>query len=466
MLYWGLFLSFAVSVLIYAFYPFSDKLNVERHQAEALIAAFINQHQAAKNYLVHSLRLPPLDKAGIDEEGTNGVALFPVELDQFIPSYMESDLYQIKDTNGVRRTDMNPNPDPSRGYIGGAFSSALVCVKREKNNLSLIPDYSLTSCLDGSAEHQYIITYGARPEWWDNQIPVEMKGTWRHAIARMTHNAPNCGTLLHDPKNGQKNGYPVYSLDNGYRISIDVVNPLVTQTLRKAGVSGDYKHKDLIDLFFCISAYGDLYVPGPLYHYDANSNTREGFSATALNWENLGSKGGSIGLRVTKGGLTPPNRLDTGIVLNPNTNYTLAFVMRSTDTQNNKTLTSGFPIATTSNETDLSIAGKTIDMTKASSGRKDMVAITYVNDITTSEGRIYINGELADTLTGTARQAISGTLYLEPTNTSFFNIKYYESALSEDFVWQNYKWDKRRYNIRFKNKRKLDYIHSNPDDEA
>ena len=464
MLYWGLFLSFAISVLIYAFYPFGDKLNVERHQAEALITAFINQHQAAKNYLVHALRLPPLNNTGIDE-GSEGVALFPQELDDFIPPYMESDLYQIQDNNGELRTALNPDPQNSN-YVGGAFSSALICVKRDESSLSLIPDYRLTSCLDGLADHQYIITYGARPEWWDNQTSIEMKGTWRHAVARMTHNAPNCGTLLHDPKNGQKNGEPVYSLDNGYRISVDIVNPLVTQTLKKAGVSGDYIHDDLIDLFFCISAYGDLYVPGALYHYDANSNTREGYSETASRWTNLGTVGGTLSARVDKQGLQPTSRLDTGITLNPYTNYTLTLVMRTTDTQNNKTLTSGFPILTTDNQTDLYIAGQTINMTMASSRRNDMVSITYVNDITTGEGRLYVNGEPVKTLTGTERTAISGTLFLEATNTRFFNIKYYDTVLEEDFVWQNYKWDKRRYNIRFKNKRKVEYIHRNPNDKA
>ncbi len=323
------FLTLLMGILIYSMDPVPMRQELDTRQGEAYIVGFVNQHQAAKDYIYHwlgrvrvgEMKGPPdsTHHVGFDDEqrvkvGSDVVAmgLFPDDLEAFMPRMMASEIRRYSGINksAVSMTVANEDTPPPGSNYPGSYKS--VAVSFVSGNLG--PFYTcnadctsdaVTKIVDKSSD-RYIITYGrpqtsdgefnVNPGWWGelSNTPAQKKELWRRALTNRIRNSVNCGVLLVSKEEkrwiatNQLKGDQVteadgnprnYCFDNGQRCT-SVLFPEMQEFLEKYAYDcGSPAREDCLDgTFLCMSRMENSYITGGLLlHFDAIDTT--GFGA-------------------------------------------------------------------------------------------------------------------------------------------------------------------------------------------
>lgn len=325
MFYLMAFLSLLVGVLVYMLDPAPMDLRrtTDINTAEVFVAPFLNQHQAAKDYVTHWLsRIYPgrLDASNVNESWvagganvqdgfTNNAAIIslPAKFEDFMPRILS------KRSNGSRGP-ANKRVDGLRGGNNDlGYASALMCMNSSNN---LTPCYNYICCSDGTCTNldiadgcasegsvlrvnplpdakRYVITYGVQsgvvlptgyvPAGNEKALRQDL---WVRAMANRSHNTASCGFLVAasagsgwcynrkqpdstrvQMSNACPDGYTGpfnYCVNNGYRCM--AILPTAVETYLKQLLNT----QDLSDVFFCMSPVVDSYerIAATSFHYD------------------------------------------------------------------------------------------------------------------------------------------------------------------------------------------------------
>ena len=298
MLYLLFVLTFLAGILFYGMSPRDDKLQMDDRQAEGMIISFINQHQAAKDYIYEWLGVT--SRVNNNQANLQDTTLLRSAFENLMPRGVVPDM--CAGNTGVPGNDScndgdSPSPSPIPGFI-----SQIVCTNAEGT--------VTTNCTDPEAK-KYLITYGGwectqygegncisfdRPSWWPRKGTRMRKfERWRRAITNRTRDSASCGVLF------QKGAD--WCIDNGKTIyaneSVDA-NALSCKKKVPSAVIGELPNNyrgggnpGLHDLLFCLSEFKqgwrEYYTPGATYFYDGRANAGEGQHASggSVNWVNL-----------------------------------------------------------------------------------------------------------------------------------------------------------------------------------
>lgn len=275
MTFWLVMLTFFASVFFYALYPRDDKVALEKPIGEGAVASFIQQHQAAKNYMIQEMSPPPAESGG-----SNAFRVFPkANLIKLLPN--------------KRLTQQNIGSDAALtnedSSAGESFVSVLACV--DPTDTTKLAD----TCDDLSLK--YTITYGYQQGWWSQT--VQTKEYWRTNISKLTYNSPECGTLIEADAIGN-----LYAVDQPHASLESVVTDTgsskvqLAQTVPQAITSHlQSKGVDLEDILFCITRYKTPYDQnGLIIHLDSINNTGYGHITSPQVFTNLGTSTAYNGL--------------------------------------------------------------------------------------------------------------------------------------------------------------------------
>ena len=388
MLYLFSFLTMLIGLLIYMMDPVPTDLRRKEDVAgaEAYIVGFVNQHQAAKDYLYQWLgRVYPLDgsKAEVYSIGSNSinndfdaavVAIPGLALDKTMDPpdtgiSMELERQIADDTDKIGHLQSAGGIDKK-----GSYFSALMCLD-DSDVLTRCYKYDCdgatgkTSCSDSGTIKKvyfaegvvpYAITYSTleQPAWWDDKVPSKAlrQRLWYRALTNRTHASESCGVLLYaDEGHWEKrsrnrvdwvtgNTPPKYCISNGQRC-VRILPAGAESFLKKVLVTDD-----LEGVFFCMTAYKNPYEGTPMFNYDGIDHYASGGGGPdngnvwypvegSFEQIDVSSWGGGLGLSsVTKkfaltstlssvtGGFTMP--------FNHTTNdFTLTFIMNFGDSE-------------------------------------------------------------------------------------------------------------------------------------
>ncbi len=243
MFYLVSFLTLLASLLIYMMDPAPVQLrrDVDTRSAEGYIVGFINQHQAARDYLnqwlgriyFNNSYIENLKDSTISSSAESAASAWsiPAEMEDFIS--LQTPISSSFDSNfSIERWTLRSGVslDPAQdsmsylafkdGYSQGSYLSALVCLNATNN---LVPCYQYvckdgasivfptvgTLCSSGQTQvgvkfandvRPYVVTYSDNkddPDWWDKaRQPKALRyELWRRAMANRTHAAYNCGII-------------------------------------------------------------------------------------------------------------------------------------------------------------------------------------------------------------------------------------------------------------------------------
>ncbi len=464
MAFWVAAMTFIVSLFVYMMYPRSDHLQLEKPRAEGVIVSFVDQHQAARNYMLQFLTLTAAEK----NIGTTSLYKISPKIERFMPYSATLENYQNEDK-------MNPET----GYV-----SALACLSS--------PNARDLSASCAPSDLKYIITYGYPQDWWPNDI--SNKELWKRAILKRAKGTPDCGTIY--PKNeyvGFDRSYLVNTTQKLARsIPVAISKALISEGMNFS--SGDLNTEPLEGVLFCISPFNQPYeTEGLLVHYDAINNTGSGHDNAAIGttgeWVNLNTlySSSSESSLNEKGNALLHNFsfLDTtaGLKFTENqyiqtineralgNNFTISYIIEpdASSIQNKTTMTflkggisgnylnhqfdaSGFnlKIATATN-----VITAPLSYFLTSSNKARRVAVTYVvQDLTLSSAKysLYINGQKISEGTKSALPSglADGTLTIGSSSGNGFkgilyNFKLYNKALTSEQVEKNFQTDNMRY---------------------
>ena len=325
MFYLLAFLTLLMSILIYSMDPFPTRREMETREGEAYVVGFINQHQAAKDYMYRWLGRVRLASpaSGVKPDNrdfanqraplgaTNPVAmsLFPYDLENFLPRMLVSEVRGARANLGAptRSSFVSMNAGNEIGYYksvvvsltnAGALGDFYVCHQTPGSVTSAECTSTTTniSWLEDAPGKKYVITYGDPTDpdivpdsWWNgqgNSLAVR-KQLWRRAVANRTRASIQCGVLFISPEGKRwirnpnqrrgdfiilTNGDRNYCFDDGYKCNS--ILPTAIETFLKthayvnkcSGGSADC----LDDTFLCMSEIKNPYVTSGLaYHFDS-----------------------------------------------------------------------------------------------------------------------------------------------------------------------------------------------------
>ena len=350
MLYLLFVLTFLAGILFYGLSPRDDKLQLDVHQAEGMILTFVNQHQAAKDYMYTWL--------GAGQTNIqNGSDHLNSDFEDMMWGKgniggMKFDM--CSGNTGVPGMDScTDGASPVANQLSG-FVSRAICV--DKCTDAVVGGCTLNSeekvlCTNaiptGKTRRHYVVTYGGwqslpggygtRPDWWPSMGQRMRKfESWRKAISKRTRNSVSCGFLSWNGQGDNPDNDTDWCIDNGetlYKrgtICQNPVPPILIRTVQEAyDSSHPQNYKALEDLLFCYSKFkqglpGD-YVSGTTFFYDGLSNQAPGEHATDASWKNLA---GAEELNVTLTNMPyfeTDDSLDTGITLGGR--YTLTIIL-------------------------------------------------------------------------------------------------------------------------------------------
>lgn len=262
MLYLLFVVTFLAGILFYGMSPHDKSLDMTAHQAEGMIISFINQHQAAKDYLYTWL--------GADNDATTG----NLQNDNFLkPDFNKMELSLNKGGKEFGLTsDMCTGNTGVPGQEGkeSCFVSQVV--------------------RDG--EKYYVMTYGGwadgnfnRPDWWPRPgNRMRRFESWRKAMALRTRGSISCGTLFKEGDNWCiDNGETQYKNESTHTTCMNQVPAALINELPlpyRNDLAGVH------DLLFCYSEFKQGVNPGhyavtPTYFYDGLSNAGVGKHKTS-----------------------------------------------------------------------------------------------------------------------------------------------------------------------------------------
>lgn len=439
MVFWATVLVFIISILTYSFYPRNDQYTQDIMRAESGVLSFVNQHQAAKDYMVQMLQVSAGDTT---DEGDN--VMTPLPGAPLIAMMPHGSTYEF--FGNINETpDMQRNQNSDDGY-----TSVVACYNDDADNLT-------SNCVD--ADHQYIITYGLEPLWWADN--VQRRETWRKAILKRTRGSAVCGSLVGPFSDGIQQYYSIDTtqrLTGGQRktfgdlnqqrtigvVPLPVSNKLAT--LFEGGLN-DY------EILFCMSPFDNPYVQDNLvFHWDKINNNITGHQAGASNllagsWFGSAPDMAEVSVSSTQftisGVVTLPSTIQSIGVLTDANAQSFMILERVTSLENEQ-------------HSYLKIGKRCVEVPNK------IFSFTYVqNGSDTSDAILYINGKATTDLTScpieedtlsqpnfSKSRLISEGNLSELTNT-LANFKIYNSALTEEERSKNLKTDKKRFGIKF-----------------
>ena len=488
MLYLLFVLTFLCGILFYGMSPSDKSLDMTAHQAEGMILSFVNQHQAAKDYLYTWLGVGLPNNANSNLRSDSDSRLKPDFIEMMPPIYSD-----ICDGNvGTPGWNCQYKSKPFPGFI-----SRVVCTNSAGT--------TTVNCNAAGAK-QYVMTYGGwdckkdgggnciagtyiRPDWWPSKgTRMRRFESWRKAIANRTRGSITCGFLVKMGANWcLDNGETVYKNES---VPSTCMNQIPTAVITELG--SDYatdSGKD--DLLFCISEFKQGVQPGhyavsPTYFYDGLSNAGIGqHQNSGTSWTNLIDNtsiswtpvltGAAIQdaqwLANTKPYLTLHGFLNTGIQLG--STYTLTIVLSAYS--NGSAVSCG--LLQTANAPDTAVVNQTI-FTKLGSGERldntDAVrlitptlekdaSICNMNSNGNNTGIVswtfVVDGTKLDVYENAKRRFANETI--ESTNEKYlllgnsdgtqipliYSVRYYNSLLTDKQIQKNFKVDQKRFGI-------------------
>lgn len=313
MVFWVSFLVFLAGMLTYMLFPRNDLYQLHMIQEEGNIVTFVNQHQAAKDYMYQVITWKP--GTAVDSQ----IYVFPYkDLNHMLPHGMTADISYTMESE-EEKSRLNPQHALDSTTVGGSFTSAVVCVEGD----------TLVQCPGSTGAQKYVITYGD-PDWWtDRSHPDAVdRMAWFKAILKRTRGSANCGLLVYrDTINPDAAGEAnLYSIDNSQRYKgfqtisgMSVVYPALTNNLERLGINmcqGECG-EPLSDLFFCMTPVSDPYRGAPAFHWDILNNTGIGSDEDTIGTALQGSF-----TETTKVNLTLENSYTIAGVITPGSGLT------------------------------------------------------------------------------------------------------------------------------------------------
>lgn len=250
MLYLATFLSLLVSLLLVLMDPVPQRQSLDTREGEAYVVGFLNQHQAAKDYLYYWLgTVSPGESVSetglittIMETYLNGsrtggynsqaqaIALPGGQLEEFLPKGLVSELHYQGTGGNISYLNF-----PVAASLTGSYHSALICLDNSNNLVSCYRYLCAAGCplVDGVRQvvdtdfcatcrnladtrqisfrtgvRPHVITYSdapysdaGYPAWWTakGEPKAIRKELWRRAMTRRSHASHNCGVLFRAP---------------------------------------------------------------------------------------------------------------------------------------------------------------------------------------------------------------------------------------------------------------------------
>lgn len=448
MVFWASVLVFIASIMTYMFYPRNDQYDQELRKAEYAINAFVNQHQAARDYMYQMIEWHPSEQMKQDSPFFN---VLPFQgLQSMMPWAMRfmHEIYAVcPDSNCQTRLTPNPTLQDSIGH----YTSVLVCM-----------DDTLAAIKDCPSNKQYLLTYGYPPnmfeesDWWQSR--TTRLETWRKAILRRTRGSASCGVLYAVGEYGADDHY--YAIDTTQRLTGVVrrpdsgdnkvqyiVPPAVTANMAHSGETGNVGldtcrseaecTERLDGILFCLSPFNNPYnTDGLAFMVDKINNLGYGTSSSGPTVPLEGNVSGTD--------LTP----SSGSFYE--TNYTIAGVIQNVDgTQS--ILSGSVPVSMQcAQNDDNKICSLTVNgLTASGISAKSAISFAYVG--TPSGQVLYVNGiEKANSSTGApvlSHLELADPSLIQNDNQVLRHLRIYKRALSETQIQNNYQADKKRFGI-------------------
>ena len=283
MLYLLFVLTFLCGILFYGLSPHDKGLDMTARQAEGMIATFLAQHQAARDYLYTWL--------GASNDATTGNLQTGV-----YENFLKADFEKMIPWGVISDMCRGNNVTPGQGGNDACFVSKVV---DDAGKHYVITYGGWTGCTaaemnDSNHYECYLSNNVKRPDWWPSQgTRMRRFESWRRAIANRTRGSISCGTLVEFPESSGNwcidNGEKVYKNENAtHPVCMNQVPLAVISALPYAsGPAG------LDDLLFCVSEFKqgqDNYQSVAEHFYDgfANAGVAQ-HTASGNSWADLGS---------------------------------------------------------------------------------------------------------------------------------------------------------------------------------
>lgn len=444
MVFFATVLVFIISILTYSLYPRNDQYNLNLTKAEASVLAFVNQHQAAKDYMVQMLQ--------VSTGSNNDITDLPEDIENMMP---------IGSFHEICLNTENP-------IDNNCYESIIACYNENTTNASgnsVTNTDTLTSdCIN--ADHQYVITYGLAPNWWPDD--VWHQETWRKAILKRTRGSASCGVLVDVITDNlvdviTNNNTQYYGIDTSQTITgpttysftsnnnpVPVKKRALPLPISKKFI-GDQATPGLLwnvyknyDILFCISPFQNPYIQDDLvFHWDKINNNKT---------------------QHTQGATTPlvgswDNGTQGQINISKSSPLTISGVIIPTTTGNSFLSSNGKPFIIAQRFTGANSNNQPIDESYIKIGKtctqvpNRTFSFTYVLNTSNSTEDVYINGQKKGNITNcpitnTTLTSInlSGVTLANSLN-NIANFKIYSTDLGADDILQNYKADRKRFGI-------------------
>ncbi len=238
-------LVFLAGIMTYMFFPRNDQFQINMYEEEGNIVTFLNQHQAAKDYLYQMIQWNPI--TDLTEPAPYGITYN--DLASMMPSIMRGDQGGV--THDISDEEETKTPNiPQEGY----FTSSVVCL----NNTN-----QMANC---PTDKQYVMTYGYTPHWWSNK--TNQKQVWLKSMLKRSHGSDNCGVL--------ESIGDYYAINNGQKYGGIVKAPIdgKMQKVLPATLSNwiDDAFPDEQDILICLSSIKNVYKGTPVFQWDSINN--------------------------------------------------------------------------------------------------------------------------------------------------------------------------------------------------
>ena len=237
MIYLASILVFIASIMTYMFFPRSDSYQIDMYREETNIVTFLNQHQAAKDYMRQMVTWTVSDANFHTFDADNLWKMLPPHL----KGGADGGFHDISEDNST----------PDDGFI-----SSLVCLDEGEN---------ISSC---PSANQYVITTGYQPDWWPDNSRA-----WLRSMQKRSYGSTVCG-ILEDVISGAGQAY---AINNGQRYTgftkhtgtgKRIIYPSVSEKL-------DSWYSDTSrNVLICMTPYSYPYSNTPDYHWDSISNNK------------------------------------------------------------------------------------------------------------------------------------------------------------------------------------------------
>lgn len=458
MVFWASVLVFIASIMTYMFYPRNDQYDQELRKAEYAINAFVNQHQAARDYMYQMIEWHPSEQMKQDSPFFN---VLPFRgLQSMMPWAMRfstkdgqfmHEIYAVCPDNKAGNCQTRLTPNPTLQDSIGHYTSVLVCM-----------DDTLAAIKDCPSNKQYLLTYGYPPnmfeesDWWQSQ--TTRLETWRKAILRRTRGSASCGVLYAVGDYGADDHY--YAIDTTQRLTGVVrrpdggdnkvqyiVPPAVTENMAHSGETGNVGldtcrseagcTERLDGILFCLSPFNNPYnTDGLAFMVDKINNLGYGTSSSGPTVPLEGNVSGTD--------LTP----SSGSFYE--TNYTIAGVIQNVD--GTQSILSGevpVSISCAQNEGKTTCSLTVNGLTASGISAKSAISFAYVG--TPSGQVLYVNdNEPVSSSTGAPilrNPELEKVDLIQNDNHVLQHLRIYRRALSETQIQNNYQADKKRFGI-------------------